>query len=513
MNILFAASEAFPFIKTGGLGDVVHSLPIALRKLGDDVRLVLPAYRDVLASVDSLKELGFWDLPGAGITHRVRILQAQHEGLTDYLYLIDVPSLFDRAGNPYVHSDGFNWPDNAERFTVFSRAVAQMAKGIPGSGWKPDVVHCHDWQTGLVPAFLSMYHPRPKTVFTIHNLAYDGHFSQDDFTQLALPPEWWSSEYVEFYGGFSMLKAGMVFADQVTTVSPTYAREICTPEYGYRFEGVLQHLGDKLSGILNGIDLDTWNPETDKYLSHHYGSNKVIIKKTKNNKSQHSKNQRSKSQHSKNGAHEPTWLSGKSANKKSLLKRVGLSGDDVPLLGFIGRLVEQKGVDLILAMLPALFSRTDANMVLLGSGNWLYEEEIKALAEKYPDRLYVHIGYSEELSHQVEAGCDLFIMPSRFEPCGLNQMYSLRYGTPPVVNFTGGLADTVVDASEAAIKDKTANGFVFDNLSADALLMTVERALSSYKKPKQWQQICETAMSQDLGWESSAKKYQQLYKK
>ncbi len=266
MNILFAASEAFPFIKTGGLGDVVHSLPIALGQLGDDVRLVLPAYRDVLASVDSLKELGFWDLPGAGVTHRVRVLQAHHEGLADYLYLIDVPSLFDRAGNPYVHSDGFNWPDNAERFTVFSRAVAQMAKGIPGSDWHPDVVHCHDWQTGLVPAFLSMAHPRPKTVFTIHNLAYDGHFSYEDFARMSLPPEWWTPDYVEFYGGFSMLKAGIVFADQVTTVSPTYAREICTPEYGYRFEGVLQHLGNKLSGILNGIDLDIWNPQTDNYL-------------------------------------------------------------------------------------------------------------------------------------------------------------------------------------------------------------------------------------------------------
>ncbi len=486
MNILFAASEAFPFIKTGGLGDVVHSLPIALSQLGDDVRLVLPAYRDVLASVDSLKELGFWDLPGAGVTHRVRVLQAHHEGLADYLYLIDVPSLFDRAGNPYVHSDGFNWPDNAERFTVFSRAVAQMAKGIPGTDWTPDVVHCHDWQTGLVPAFLSMSQPRPKTVFTIHNLAYDGHFSHSDFTSLALPPEWWASEYVEFYGGFSMLKAGMVFADQVTTVSPTYAREICTPEYGYRFEGVLQNLGDKLSGILNGIDLGTWNPETDSYLSQNYS-----LKKDKQKQN---------------------WVSGKSANKQSLLKNVGLSGDKAPLLGFIGRLVEQKGVDLITTMLPELFSSTDANMVILGSGNWLYEEELKTLADKYPQRLHVHIGYSEEFSHQVEAGCDLFIMPSRFEPCGLNQMYSLRYGTPPVVNFTGGLADTVTDATAMALKDKTANGFVFQNVNADALLSTIKRALTIYKKPEQWQQICETAMLQELGWESSAKKYQELYK-
>ncbi len=486
MNILFAASEAFPFIKTGGLGDVVHSLPIALSQLGDDVRLVLPAYRDVLASVDSLKELGFWDLPGAGVTHRVRVLQAHHDGLADYLYLIDVPSLFDRAGNPYVHSDGFNWPDNAERFTVFSRAVAQMAKGIPGTDWHPDVVHCHDWQTGLVPAFLSMAHPRPKTVFTIHNLAYDGHFSQDDFTRLALPPEWWSSEYVEFYGGFSMLKAGMVFSDQVTTVSPTYAREICTPEYGYRFEGVLQHLGDKLSGILNGIDLDIWNPATDSHLKQSYSA--------ENNKTGQ------------------PWIKAKLANKNALLKKAKLPETKAPLLGFIGRLVEQKGVDLITTMLPQLFASTDAVMIILGSGDRLYEAELIKLAEKYPSRLHVHIGYSEDLAHQVEAGCDLFIMPSRFEPCGLNQMYSLRYGTPPVVNFTGGLADTVTDATAMALKDKTANGFVFHNVDSDALLTTVKRALKIYRKPEQWQQICETAMQQELGWESSAKKYQELYK-
>ena len=492
MNILFAASEAFPFIKTGGLGDVVHSLPIALNQLGDDVRLVLPAYRDVLASVDSLKELGYWDLPGAGVTHRVRLLQAHHDGLADYLYLIDVPLLFDRAGNPYVHSDGFNWPDNAERFTIFSRAVAQMAKGIPGTDWLPEVVHCHDWQTGLVPAFLSMSHPRPKTVFTIHNLAYDGHFSHADFTSLSLPPEWWSPDYVEFYDGFSMLKAGMVFADDVTTVSPTYAKEICTLEYGYRYEGVLNHLGDKLSGILNGIDLDIWNPETDDHLKQNYSID--------------------------DPKHSQQWVTDKLVNKQDLLEKAGLPSSGLtqgkmPLLGFIGRLVEQKGVDLITAILDDLFTTTDAMMIILGSGHMLYETELLALADKYPTRLHVHIGYSEDLAHQVEAGCDLFIMPSRFEPCGLNQMYSLRYGTPPVVNNTGGLADTVIDTTAKTLKDKSANGFVTSDANAEALLSTIKRALTVYKKPKQWLQVCETAMRQELGWEASAKKYQALYQK
>ncbi len=498
MNILFAASEAFPFIKTGGLGDVVHSLPVALSQLGDDVRLVLPAYRDVLASVDSLKELGYWDLPGAGVTHRVRVLQAHQESLGDYLYLIDVPALFDRAGNPYVHSDGFNWHDNAERFTVFSRAVAQLAKGIPGSDWRPDVVHSHDWQTGLVPAFLSMTHPRPRTVFTIHNLAYDGYFSQADFYALGLPPEWWSPDQLEFYGGFSMLKAGMVFADKVTTVSPNYAREICTPEFGYRFEGVLNHLGDKLSGILNGIDLDIWNPATDTHIVKNYSApNPGDNDKTSNKK----------------------WVSAKKANKEDCLKIIALDGDaerskanlDAPLLGFIGRLVEQKGVDLIIDMLPGLFSSSDANMVILGSGHMHYETELQALARQYPNRLHVHIGYSEDFAHQVEAGCDLFVMPSRFEPCGLNQMYSLRYGTPPLVNHTGGLADTVTDSNTQTLADKTATGFVFNELNADALLLTIKRAIKIYKQPAQWQQICETAMQQELGWESSARQYQQLY--
>ncbi len=490
MNILFAASEAFPFIKTGGLGDVAHSLPIALNELGEDVRLVLPAYRDVLASVDSLIELGFWDLPGIGVTHRVRVLQAHQDELGDFLYLIDVPSLFDRPGNPYVHSGGFNWPDNAERFTVFSRAVAQLAKGIPGTDWVPDVVHSHDWQTGLVSAFISMSHPRPKTVFTIHNMAYDGHFSYGDFTSLGLSPEWWSSEYVEFYGGFSMLKAGMVFSDQVTTVSPTYAREICTPEYGYRFEGVLQSLGDKLSGILNGIVLETWNPETDSHLVQNYGISSAKKKKQ--------------------------WVAGKLANKQALLKDValpydGLAEGKAPLLGFIGRLVEQKGVDLVASMLPELFSTTDAMVVILGSGHMSYEAELLSLAAQYPSRLHVHIGYSEDLAHQIEAGCDLFLMPSRFEPCGLNQMYSLRYGTPPVVNFTGGLADTVTDASEMALQEKTANGFVFHDVNADALLSAIMRGLAVYRQPDRWKQVCETAMLQELGWESSAKKYQELY--
>jgi starch synthase len=480
VNILFAASEAFPFIKTGGLGDVIHSLPVALNKLGNDVRLVLPAYRDVLASVDTLKDLGTIDVPGAGVRRKVRIIQAHEDILGDYLYLIDVPELFDRPGNPYVHSDGYAWPDNAERYTVFSRAVALLAKWVPGSSWRPQVVHCHDWQTGLVPAFLSMVHNAPATVFTIHNLAYDGHFSQADFNNLGLPPAWWSAEYAEFYGGFSMLKAGMVFSDRVTTVSPTYAKEICTPEFGNRFEGVLSSLGDKLTGILNGIDLDVWNPQTDEYIVQNYSVDKNFVE-------------------------------AKFANKEDLLRRTGLAQSDAPLLGFIGRLVEQKGVDLITDMLPQLFENTDAKMVLLGSGHMAYETNLMDLAARYPEQLHVHIGYSEELAHQIEAGADMFIMPSRFEPCGLNQMYSLRYGTPPVVNNTGGLADTVVDVSLRTLQDNTATGFVVKQTDSEALYSTILNALDLYKNTRLWRQLCKTAMQQVLGWEASAHEYQKLY--
>ena len=481
MNILFAASEAFPFIKTGGLGDVVHSLPIALNNLGDDVRLALPAYRDVLAAVDKIKVLGSWEIPGNGVTHRVRVLQAHEDELGDYLYLIDAPALFDRAGNPYVHSDGYSWPDNAERFTVFSRAVAMLALEVPGSDWKADVVHCHDWQTGLVPAFLSEVPDPPMTVFTIHNLSYDGYFSRHEFNHLSLPQAWWSPDYVEFYGGFSMLKAGMMFSSYVTTVSPTYAREICTPEFGYRYDGILRQLGNKLTGILNGIDLETWNPETDSNLASNYTATTNRI-----------------------GA--------KRLNKANLLKQVGMPATDAPLLGFIGRLVSQKGVDLIAAMLPQLFEETDACVVMLGSGDRVYESRLAELVEQYPERIYVHIGYSEPLAHKIEAGCDMFLMPSRFEPCGLNQMYSLRYGTPPIVNNTGGLADTVVNTTLNTLRNKTANGFVFQSATAEALLSATRSALELYANHRLWQQVCRTAMQMELGWEASAKEYQKLYR-
>ena len=270
MNVLFTASETYPLLKTGGLGDVVYSLPHALSELGLDVRVLLPGYRDILSQVSDIEIIGWLTVQGANRTHDVRVVSASHPGFDLRLWIIDCATLYDRPGNPYLHPDGYDWPDNAERFAVFSRAAAMLAMDVLESGWRADVVHSHDWQTGLVSAFLSLEAHPPRTVFTIHNLAYGGHFSQTEFMNLKLPGHWWSGEGVEFYGGFSMLKAGLVYSDAITTVSPTYAAEICTPAFGYGMEGILQANSHKLSGILNGVDYATWDPAHDPFLAGRY---------------------------------------------------------------------------------------------------------------------------------------------------------------------------------------------------------------------------------------------------
>ncbi len=484
MKILFAASEAYPLVKTGGLGDVIHALPRALERLGAEVRVVLPAYRMVLERLDSLRIAGWLQVQGAGRLHDVRILEAGSRHLGVPLLLVDAPALFDRPGNPYLHPDGYNWHDNAERFTVFSRAVAQMATGDGPPDWKPHVVHAHDWQTGLVPAFLSLMEGAPAGVFTIHNLSYAGIFSHQEFEALGLPREWWSPDALEFFGNFSMLKGGIVFADQVTTVSPTYAEEIQTPAFGYGFDGVLRAVRHKLTGILNGIDTEIWNPADDPFLPCHYSARH-------------------------------RYLAGKRCNKEALLRQLGVEPDEgalkAPLLGFIGRLVEQKGVDLLLEAIPSLLGRPDLRLAVLGSGEARFETALRELAAAYPGRLLLTIGYSEELSHRIEAGCDLFLMPSRFEPCGLNQLYSLRYGTPPVAHAVGGLADTVVDATPENLEAGRATGFLFRQPTGRALLEATERALALYRNERAWHRLVRTAMAQDFGWERSARRYLELY--
>jgi starch synthase len=483
MKILFVASEAYPLVKTGGLGDVLYSLPHALHHRGADIRLVLPGYRALLRQLDQVRILGWLDVRGAEGIVSARILETRHPDYAFPLWVVDCPPLFDRAGNPYVSASGQDWPDNAERFAVFARVAALLAQDALGLGWQPAVVHAHDWQTGLVAAFLADQPLRPKTVFTIHNLAYGGYFSHSDFLRLQLPGHWWSSEGAEFHGGFSMLKAGIVYADAVTTVSPTYAAEICTPAFGYGLDGLLLSMQYKLHGILNGIDTAIWNPSTDVHLPAHYSIGRI--------------------------------LPGKRRNKQALLERFLPHADDAtmqaPLLGLVTRLVEQKGIDWVLAAMPVLLAETDVCFVLLGSGQVAYEQKLARLAKQHPQRVFVEIGYDEPLAHLIEAGADLFLMPSRFEPCGLNQMYSLRYGTPPVVFKTGGLADTVVDTNEATLKDASATGFVFDTPDVASFLDAIRRALDLYRQPKQWRRLQQTGMRQSFDWSESADRYLALY--
>ncbi|MDP2056253.1 MAG: glycogen/starch synthase, partial [Thiobacillus sp.] len=330
MKILFVASEAYPLVKTGGLGDVLYSLPHALHTRGADIRLVLPGYRALLRQLDQVRILGWLDVRGAEGIISARILETRHPDFAFPLWMVDCPTLFDREGNPYVNASGQDWPDNAERFAVFARVAALLAQDVLDLGWQPEVVHANDWQTGLVAAFLADQPLRPKTVFTIHNLAYGGYFSHSDFLRLQLPSHWWSSEGTEFHGGFSMLKAGIVYADAVTTVSPTYAAEICTPAFGYGLDGLLLSMQYKLHGILNGIDTTIWNPSTDGHLSAHYSMSRI--------------------------------LPGKRRNKKALLERFMPHAVDAvmqaPLLGLVTRLVEQKGIDWVLAAMPVLLAET-----------------------------------------------------------------------------------------------------------------------------------------------------------
>ncbi len=483
MKILFVASEAFPLVKTGGLGDVLYSLPHALHARGADIRLVLPGYRALLRQLDQVRILGWLDVRGAEGSVSVRILETRHPDFSFPLWVADCPHLFDRPGNPYLNADGQNWPDNAERFAVFARVCALLASDALDLAWQPDVVHAHDWQTGLVPAFLADQPVRPKTVFTIHNLAYGGYFSNTEFVRLQLPSHWWSPEGAEFHGGFSMLKAGIVYADAVTTVSPTYATEICTPEFGYGLDGLLLSRQHKLRGILNGIDTTIWNPSTDVHLPAHYSMSRINP--------------------------------GKRRNKQALLERylpqVDADATQAPLIGLVGRLVEQKGIDWVLAAMPQLLAETDVRFVVLGSGQATFEQKLVRLAKQHPTRIFVEIGYDEPLAHQIEAGADMFLMPSRFEPCGLNQMYSLRYGTPPIVYRTGGLADTVVDTHALTLADASANGFVFDTPDVTAMLDAIHRALAYFRQPAAWRRLQQLGMSRSFDWHVSAGHYLSLY--
>jgi starch synthase len=471
-KILFVTSEVHPLIKTGGLADVSSSLPKALADLGQEVKLILPNYRALKltqnVTVRSVLRIG---------THTVQILETMLPDSNVTVFLVDCPEYFDMAGNPYVDVYGDSYINNAQRFALFCRAAIEVAMNRAQLDWKADVVHCNDWQTGLVPALLSLEYQCPQTVFTIHNMAYQGIFSGLTAATLQLPPQLLSQDGLEFHGLISFIKGGIAYADKITTVSPTYAQDIQTAELGYGLEGLLVYRNDDLTGIINGIDAD-WNPENDSLIAQKYSVN---------------------------------VLRAKIANKTALQTRLNLPQyENIFTIGLISRLVEQKGIDLILDCLPELLS-LPIQLVMLGSGDKNFEKRLQQFAAAYPHKMSLTLGYDETLAHLIEAGTDVFLMPSRFEPCGLNQMYSQRYGTLPIVRNTGGLADTVVDTLPNTLANRTATGFIFNEESAGALLETIKRAMLLHSFPEVWQQLQTNAMTRDFSWQSSAEQYLALY--
>ncbi|HUW49702.1 MAG TPA: glycogen synthase GlgA [Sulfuricella sp.] len=469
LKVLFVTPEIYPLIKTGGLADISGSLPATLRELGSEIRVLVPGYPKVLAGAKNkrLRHV-FRGLPEAA---EVRLLSASLPGSGVPLLIIDCPALYQRDGSPYQDQSGTDWPDNDRRFALLSRVAAILGSEASPLSFRPDIVHCNDWQSGLAPALLHFAPGRnAATVMTIHNLAFQGIFPAKTFTQVGLPPESFSIEGVEYYGNFSFLKAGLYYADHITTVSPNYAREIQQEPLGFGMQGLLARRHARLTGIVNGIDMDDWNPAADPRLAKPY---------------------------------DVVHLAGKAANKRALQRKMGLALDpDIPLLGMISRITHQKGGDLLLEIAPQLLQEP-VQIVLLGTGDATLENGFRQLAKAHPGSVGIMIGFNEELSHLIEAGADMFLMPSRFEPCGLNQMYSQRYGTPPIVHATGGLADTVEDG---------VTGFVFEQGTAADFHGCIKRALAAYRDKKVWRQIQRNGMKRDFSWEKSAEKYLELYR-
>ena len=467
MKILFCTSEAVPLIKTGGLADVSGALPPALQAIGVDCRLLLPGYPRVLEAAEALEPVcNLHGLPGGPAA---RLLQGRLPGNDTPLYVLDVPAAYDRIGGPYQDEHGLDHMDNAWRFALLSKAAAILAS--PGSPlqWRPDLVHCNDWQTGLTPAYLKyMGNPVP-TLMTVHNLAYQGIYPMDVLPQLDLPPESFSVEGVEYYGNVSLLKAGLFYAWQISTVSPSYAQEIQHAPLGMGLQGLLSTRAGHLSGILNGIDTSEWNPGIDHLIPCAYRARTPGDKRR---------------------------------CKQALQERMGLEQRaDAPLFGVIARMTHQKGLDLVLAVAEGIVHR-GGQLVMLGTGDKQLEQAVRDAAARHPGQVACFIGYDEALSHQIEAGADVFLMPSRFEPCGLNQMYSLRYGAVPIVHATGGLRDTVEDG---------VTGFVFDEPTPHGLWEAVDQALYLYTIKPAWKRMMLNGMKQDFSWEHSAKEYAALY--
>jgi starch synthase len=476
MRILHAAAEIHPVVRTGGLGDVVAALPAAQQALGHDVRLILPAYPALKAALEEPVIVAMlrdrFDAPV------IRLLRGRFGSSALITYLIDAPSLFDRPGNPYLGPDGRDWPDNAQRFGLLGWAAANLARGELDVDWTADALHAHDWHAGLAPAYLRLAGAAAVTsVFTIHNIAYQGLFPPAMLGPLELPHDLFTVDGLEFWGQISFMKAGLVFADWITTVSPGYAREIATPDYGCGLNGVIAARDGAVFGILNGVDGGQWDPTNDPALESRFDAER---------------------------------LEARLANRDSLLRRFGLRCADGPLYGVVSRLTPQKGLDLVYDALPVLLE-TGGSLVLLGSGDAPLEEAFRAAAQRYPDRVAVVIGFDDPLSHVIMAGSDVILVPSRFEPCGLTQLYALRYGAVPLVRRTGGLGDTVVDASPGALADQTATGIVFDAATADAVRDALQRVTALYHDRDGWRALQQTGMRQVFSWEAAALQYIELY--
>lgn len=472
MNTLSVASEVFPLIKTGGLADVAGALPIALAGHGVHMRTLMPGYPAVMQRLGKVEVVAdFDDLLG----ETARILAATHEGLD--ILVLDAPAYYDRPGGPYVDAMGKDFTDNWRRFAALSFAGAEIARGLL-PGWRPDIVHAHDWQAAMTAVYMrytGLQHI--PTVITVHNLAFQGQFGADIFAGLALPPEAFTMDGLEYYGDVGYLKGGLRTAWSITTVSPTYAHEIMTAEYGMGLEGLINARSNDLVGIVNGIDTAVWNPETDTNIARPYAAGS---------------------------------LKQRSVNRQAVAERFSLENDTGPIFCIISRLTWQKGIDLIAEVADWIVEQ-GGKLAILGSGDQALEGALLAAASRHRGRIGIVIGYNEPLSHLMQAGSDAILIPSRFEPCGLTQLYGLRYGCIPVVARTGGLADTVIDANEAALSARVATGFQFTPINADGLRQALRRVFKAYNEPKIWGRIQNQGMKSDVSWENSAARYADLY--
>ncbi|HEX2941014.1 MAG TPA: glycogen synthase GlgA [Rhodopila sp.] len=474
MRILAVASEIFPLVKTGGLGDVVGALPPALAAIGAHTTTMVPGYRTVLGRLENAESVHrFPDLFGRPAT----VMRGTASGLD--LLVLDAPHLFDRDGNPYLGPDGREWPDNSIRFAGLGAAAAALGAGIvPGLHF--DIVHAHDWQAAMAAVYLQFHHgPRPATIVTIHNLAFQGQYPADVFPRLGLPASAFSMQGMEFHGDINLLKGGLAYADWLTTVSPTYAREITGIENGMGLDGLLRHRADRLSGILNGIDDRIWNPANDPLIAAPFSAQR---------------------------------LARRAVNKAALRERVGLDPYGDPLLiGVVSRLTSQKGLDMLLDRLGIILSH-DTQLAVLGSGEATLERAFTAAAERHKGRIGCILGYDEPLAHLMQAGSDALLVPSRFEPCGLTQLYALRYGAVPVVSRVGGLADSVIDANQAALNAGVATGVQFWPATPDALEDALQRVISLWHDQRIWKRIQRNGMAADVSWTGSAARYLDLYR-